>query len=277
MKTNGFLKKLFLLFMYILPALKVSWFTFLDPMKLEVSDDRCSLTYKCSDQQKLKETECSVCTYVLSLVLFVMPQKRRKYSYLVVEFDHKSRCFPGFSAGSLNSERHTQVLMNDFCYSQIFQLSARKWFRESLTADSNSIPFIFLQKKNQCLCFLCRLHVILSTMTGKKKKGSQNICSKFCWMLTAGSDAFRVWPCAMLSCLRNALYIKHKNCRKSFGCLHMDIFQKTNVVQVSYIRAIFLPFTPWHETAWYILLHFNDIQRSHTVICFMWMLVGLQW
>lgn len=32
----------------------------------------------------------------------------------------------------------------------------------------------------------------------KKKIWSQNICSKFCWMLTADSDAFRFWPCEML-------------------------------------------------------------------------------
>lgn len=116
-------------------------------------------------------------------------------------FDYKSTCFPRFLNRHTYSQRHTQILINDFYCSQVFQLPERKCLSEILTADGNFILFIlqsiFLQKKNLCHHFLCRLHVIFSTVT-EKKIWSQNICSKFCWMLTADSDAFRFWPCEML-------------------------------------------------------------------------------
>lgn len=95
-----------------------------------------------------------------------------------------------------------------------------------------------------------------------KKKWFQTICSIFCWMLTAGSDVFHFWPCEMLSCLCNALYIKYTNCNVGFSCLHKDILLKTNV-QVSFTNAIFLLLFYGMRHAWYMFLYFKcDAEKS---------------
>lgn len=97
----------------------------------------------------------------------------------------------------------------------------------------------------------------------QEKKWFQNICSIFCWMLTAGSDVFQFWPCEMLSCLCNALYTKCTNCNPGFNCSHKDSFLKTNVVQVSFINAIFLLLFCGMRNAWYMILHFKcDAEKS---------------
>lgn len=103
----------------------------------------------------------------------------------------------------------------------------------------------------------------LGSIHSNRKKWFQNICSIFCWMLTAGSDVFHFWPCEMLSCLCNALHIKCTNCYKGFSCLHKDKFLKTNVVQVSFTNAIYLLLFHGMRNAWYILLHFKcDTEKT---------------
>jgi hypothetical protein len=55
---------------------------------------------------------------------------------------------------------------------------------------------------------------------------------------------------------------------KASAALQMDKFKKTNVVQVSFTDVIFLPFFDGIGNAWYVLLHFNVIQKAIMLIYF---------
>lgn len=100
-----------------------------------------------------------------------------------------------------------------------------------------------------------------------RKKWLQNTCSIFCWMLTAGSGAFHSWPCEILSCLCNAIYIKYTHCSKASAACTRIYFWKQMFRSVSP-----MPFLLYYSMAWempdtfsYIL---NMIQRSHNTDLF---------
>lgn len=94
----------------------------------------------------------------------------------------------------------------------------------------------------------------------KKKKRFQNICSIFCWMLTAGSDVFHFWPCEILSCVCNALYIKYTNCFEGFSCLHKNTFPENKCCSGQFHPCHFF-FLLYHgmRNARYILLRFKYV------------------
>lgn len=100
-----------------------------------------------------------------------------------------------------------------------------------------------------------------------RKKWLQKICSLFGWMLTAGSDVFYFWPCEMLSCLCNALYITYTNCYAGSAACTRIYFWKQIFRSVSQVPFFFCYSMTWemHDAFSSVL---DMVQRSRNTDLF---------